>query len=80
LSAPRGGHGRKHPAVTINSRGETIMAWTEGMGWARGGSVAWQVYDKEGKPTGQRGRAAGVPVWSLVAVFARPDGQFVVVY
>jgi hypothetical protein len=66
--------------VAVNSRGETLLAWTEGMGWARGGSVVWQVYDKEGKPTAQRGHAAGVPVWSLVAVFVRKDGKFVVVY
>jgi hypothetical protein len=80
VSAPGAGHGRKHPAVAVNARGETILAWTEGMGWQCGGSVAWQVYNKEGKPTVQRGHADGVPVWSLVAVFVRPDGRFVVVY
>jgi hypothetical protein len=80
VSAPGAGQGRKHPAVAVNSRGETILAWTEGMGWARGGSVAWQVYDTDGKPTAQRGQATGVPVWSLVAVFVRKDGRFVVVY
>jgi hypothetical protein len=71
---------RKHPVVAGNARGETILAWTEGMGWQKGGSVAWQVFDKEGKPAGPIGRADGVPTWSLVAVFASPDGSFVVVY
>jgi hypothetical protein len=80
VAAPGAGKGRKHPAVAVNARGETILAWTEGMGWNRGGSVAWQVYDKEGKPAAERGHAAGVPVWSLVAVFVRPDGRFAVVY
>jgi hypothetical protein len=80
VAAPGPGEGRKHPAVAVNARGETILTWTEGMGWNRGGSVAWQVYDKAGKPTAQRGRARGVPVWSLVAVFVRPDGRFAVVY
>jgi RNA polymerase sigma factor (sigma-70 family) len=80
VSAPGAAHGRKHPALAVNSRGETILAWTEGMGWQRGGSVVWQVYDKDGKPTALRGHAAGVPVWSLVAVFVRPDGRFAVVY
>ena len=32
--------GRKHPVVAGNARGETILAWTEGVGWNRGGSVA----------------------------------------
>ena len=43
-------NGRKHPVVAANAHGETILAWTEGMGWERGGSVAWHVYDRDGKP------------------------------
>jgi hypothetical protein len=81
VAAPRDGKGRKHPAVAVNSRGDTLLAWTEGMGWQRGGTLAWQVFDKAGKPAGPIERAApGVPVWSLVAAFARPDGGFTVVY
>ncbi len=80
IAAPGAAHGRKHPAVAVNGKGETILVWTEGMGWNKGGSLAWQVYDKSGKPTAQRGQAAGVPVWSLVAVFARPGGGFTIVY
>lgn len=80
VAAPGEGRGRKHAVVAGNAKGETILAWTEGTGWNRGGSVAWQVYDKDGKPTPERGHAAGVPVWGLVAVFARPDGRFTVVY
>jgi hypothetical protein len=50
------------------------------MGWNKGGSLAWQVYDKDGKPTAERGHAPHVPVWRLVAVFVRPDGRFAFVY
>ncbi|MBI2194694.1 MAG: hypothetical protein HYU36_22165 [Planctomycetes bacterium] len=71
---------RKHPVVARNAAGETCLAWTEGMGWQKGGAVAWQVFDAQGKPTGEKGRADGVPAWSLVAVFARPRGGFTVVY
>ncbi len=63
-----------------NARGQIMLAWTEGMGWQKGGAVAWQVFDKEGKPLGDIGRARGVPTWSVVAVFANPDGSFTVVY
>jgi hypothetical protein len=80
IAAPGDGKGRKHPAVAVNAKGETLLAWTEGMGWNKGGSVAWQAFDKHGKPVGKPGRADGVPTWSLVAVFARPDGNFTVVY
>ncbi|HXG08707.1 MAG TPA: sialidase family protein [Gemmataceae bacterium] len=79
-AVPGTGKSRKHPVLAGNDRGETILVWTEGMGWNRGGAVAWQVFDKDGRPTAERGRAAGVPTWSLVAVFARPDGGFTVVY
>ncbi len=80
VAAPGEGGDRKHPVVACNRRGQTLLAWAEGVGWERGGSVAWQVFDKDGKPTSEKGRADGVPVWSLVAVFARPDGGFTVVY
>jgi hypothetical protein len=80
VGAPGSSRGRKYPAVAGNAKGETILVWTEGMGWNRGGSLAWQVYDQTGKPTSEKGTADGVPTWSLVAVFARPDGGFTVIY
>ena len=80
LAAPGKGKGRKHPVVAANAAGETILVWTEGMGWNRGGSLAWQVFDKAGKPTEKRGTAEGVPTWSLAAVYTRADGGFTIVY
>ncbi|SRR5579883_110147 len=80
ISAPGDSRDRKHPVVASNKKGQLLLAWTEGMGWQRGGSVAWQVFDKDGKPTAEKGNAAGVPMWSLVAVFPRADGGFTIVY
>jgi hypothetical protein len=80
VAAPGTGENRKYPAVAGNAQGEVIFVWTEGMGWKKGGSVAWQVYDKDRHATAERGKADGVPVWSLVAAYARPDGTFVVLY
>lgn len=80
ISAPGSGGRRKHPVIAGNANGETILVWTEGMGWDRGGSVAWQVFDKEGRPTATKGQAKGVPAWSLVAVFTRPNGGFTIIY
>ena len=70
----------KHPAVASNSKGEVLLAWVEGTGWAKGGSVAWQVYDTAGNPTAEKGKADGVPAWSLVSAFSNPDGTFTIVY
>jgi hypothetical protein len=80
ISPPGNPKGRKHPVLASNARGQIILAWTEGMGWQKGGAVAWQVFDKGGKPIGDSGRARGVPIWSLVAVFNNPDGSFSVIY
>jgi len=71
---------RKHPAIATNAQGETILAWTEGTAWAKGGSVAWQVFDASGHPMGPEGHSGGLPVWGLVAVFANPRGGFTVIY
>jgi len=71
---------RKHPAIATNARGETILVWTEGTGWKKGGSLAWQVFDKNGVPMGEMGAAQGVPVWGLATVVAEADGKFTVIY
>ena len=82
VTAPNlGEQTRKHPVLCSNSAGQVILAWTEGTGWQKGGSVAWQVFDQIGRPVvGGSGRAEGVPVWGLVAVFSGPNDEFTVVY
>jgi hypothetical protein len=70
----------KHPVVVANVRGEILLAWTEGTAWGKGGSVAWQVYDRELQPTVVKGRADGLPAWSLATAFPNPDGSFTIVY
>src|SRR2546428_9548622 len=63
-SAPGSANERKHPALAFDARGEMILVWTEGTGWKRGGALAWQVFDKTGKPTEKKGRVdGGIPVW-----------------
>ena len=71
---------RKHPALAVNSRGETLIAWTEGIGFGKGGSVAWQQFDAKGQPLGGTGRAEKLPAHGNVAAAALGDGRFVVIY
>jgi hypothetical protein len=79
-SAPGPGKGRKHPAVAVNGQGEMIVAWTEGTGWKQGGALAWQVFDKTGEPTEQKGRVdSGIAVWGLPAVVVT-DGGFTILH
>jgi hypothetical protein len=80
IAAPNAATNRKHPAVARNAKGETMLVWAENTGWNKGGALAWQLYDRNDQPTAEHGQRAGVPVWGLVAVAARPDGSFIVLY
>ena len=80
LSAPGEGKGRKHPRVAVNQKGEVLLAWTEGTGWQKGGTLAYQLFDESGKPTPERGQVPGVAAWSFGAVTATPDGNFLLLY
>jgi hypothetical protein len=80
IQAPGEPGKRKHPRLATNSRGETILAWTEGTGWQKGGSVAYQMFDASGKPKGDRGTLENLAAWNFAAVVARADGGFTIIY
>ena len=74
-SAPGPGKARKHPALAVNGQGETLLAWTEGTAWQKGDALVWQLFDKEGKPTTEKGRLDGaIPVWGLPTVAPTGNG------
>jgi hypothetical protein len=72
---------RKHPTFAwAKTKGSPLlMVWTEGTGWEKGGSLAWECVDARGAQIGS-GRAEGVPVWSFAAAAAEPDGSFSLIY
>jgi hypothetical protein len=80
VTAGGGAMRRKHPRLAVNQKGTVLLAWTEGTAWGRGGSLAWQAFGPDGRPTAERGTRPGVPVWSFIAVLARPDGRFTIFY
>ena len=71
---------RKHPSIAINKAGERLVAWTEGTAWARGGTVAWELQDKNGARVAGAVDAGAVPIWGLVSAIARPDGSFIILH
>jgi hypothetical protein len=79
VSAPGPNKGHKHPRLSIGPNGATLLVWTEGTGWGRGGTVAWQVYDSRGTVVGAKGTANEVPAWSFAAPVASKSG-FLVFY
>lgn len=80
IVAPGEGKGRKHPRVAVNENGEVLLVWTEGTGWQKGGSLAWQIYDRSGQPTAGTTRLPGIPVWSFAAAVATADNGFFILY
>ena len=78
--APGDGKGRKHPRLAINNKGEVLLVWTEGTGWQKGGSLAYQLYDQGGRPITEPKQVAGIPTWSFAAAFAAPDNGFSILY
>ncbi|MEO8077998.1 MAG: hypothetical protein ABI818_16850 [Acidobacteriota bacterium] len=83
FSAPvavEGQASRKHPSIATNAAGLGVVAWTEGTAWARGGTLAWQAFDRTGRRVAGQSNAAAVPVWGLVAVVAHRDGSFAIIH
>lgn len=80
VAAPGASDDRKHPAVAANAHGQVLLAWTEGTGWLKGGSLAWQLFDSAGRPIGPKGHANGVPVWGMPSVVVGRGGNFTIYY
>ena len=80
IAAPGDGKGRKHPRLAVNPRGEILLAWTEGTGWQKGGSFAYQRYGPAGNPIAETRQVPGIPTWSFAAPVANSDGSFSIVY
>jgi hypothetical protein len=80
IAAPGDGKGRKHPRIAVNDNGDVLLAWTEGTGWAKGGSFAYQIFDRAGRPTAENKQIPGIPTWSFAAVVARPGDGFLILY
>jgi hypothetical protein len=80
IAAPGEGKGRKHPRLAVNSKREVLVVWTEGTGWQKGGSLAYQLYDANGRPIADLKQVSGIPTWSFAAAVALPDNGFSVLY
>ena len=78
ISAIPGSGTRKHPSVAVNRAGDRLLAWTEGTGWNRGGTVAWRLTDRQGKELAADPQAGPVPVWGLVSAIPLSNGSFVI--
>ncbi len=69
----------RHPALAVNARGETLVTWSVGTGWQKGGQLGWLVLDAAGKPTAEREMKGGVPVWGFSTAYVNGE-KFVILY
>lgn len=71
---------RKNPVVAVDSRGDTLLAWGDGPGFAFGGSLHWQVFDPTGHPLGKPGGGPEMILTGSVAAVVVHDDRFLVIY
>ena len=64
----------------MNGKGDVLLVWTEGTSWNKGGSLAYQLYDPTGKPSGESMITTGIPKWSFAAAVPMPGGGFSILY
>jgi hypothetical protein len=79
---------RKHPAVAFDKRSPShlLLAWVEGTGWAKGGTLAWEYDDLQAgriaatEKQSALARQDGVPAWTFGAVAPESAGGFTLLY
>ncbi len=79
LSSVTGKAMQNHPRLARNAAGETLLLWTEGAMWGKGGELVSQCFSPQGKPVGSP-KKQPLPTWSYGAVTALPDGRFAILY
>src|SRR5262249_52342908 len=41
------GSAQKYPVAVADATGPLLLVWVEGAGWQKGGSLAWQLFDRQ---------------------------------
>jgi hypothetical protein len=57
-----------------------LLVWTEGTAWAKGGSLAWQIFNADGSISSIKGTRPDLAVWNFAAAVPRADGGFTILY
>lgn len=79
LSSFTGKAMQNHPRLARNAAGETLLLWTEGAMWGKGGELVSQLFSTDGKPSGPTQKQP-LPTWSYGAATVLPDGRFAIIY
>ena len=60
--------------------GEVLVTWSENTGWKKASRLAFEVLAKDGQRIPTHSGQQSVPVWSLTAAYALPDGSFEILH
>jgi len=79
---PRGTRAElQHPSLALGAGGALLTTSLADVHFGKEAKLDWHLEDRDGKFLGMAPRPIQpVPDWDLPAVFARPDGSFVIVY
>jgi hypothetical protein len=78
-SVPKTDAVRKYPSIALAPDGQFLLAWVDGAGWNKGGSIALQRFHADGTPIEGPQHAGESPPWNKPAALF--DGErFVVIY
>jgi len=78
-SAPSG-TAQRYPSLTLGQGGSSLLTWTNGAGWQKGGSLHWQAYDKDFRPLGPAGSSGETPVWSFPTAVALSGNRYAIYF
>ena len=72
--------GSRHPFFSALKNGYKLASWSEGTGWNKGGSVAWELFgpNQESIKSGKIEEA--IPVWSFPSSFSNVKKGITLVY
>jgi hypothetical protein len=72
--------GGRHPTLAANARGETLVAWSTGTAWQKGGRFGWALLSPKADVLHRKDAAGDLPVWGHTAAFADAAGDFVILH
>jgi hypothetical protein len=70
---------QKYPVCAMNTNGQMLLAWCEGIKWGNRGTGRWRILNERGTVQ-EQGSMRDLPSWSFAAVLLRADGRFEIVY
>lgn len=81
IAPPESSRKRRAAVMAGDSQGHLLLAWAEGENFNKPHDLVWQLFEENGKPLGKVERLNNAfERWGNAAVYAEPEGNFVILY